>query len=298
MSQNPIPSRRLRHTYWSVNSRGTPYHFRFSVSSDVFRDPSVFGRPAGVFNCDCWGYTLQDPSETRTKVKLSEDPNTKERFPLATAFTSREEAAVECDFWKLVLRHKYFLAIPWSHGTQEAFFEAAQSAQRDVLAELNDEKRWSHELLDFINEHHSLLHKHRDAHKPELDLDEWERSARKLPSRALFAWVQQVRGAQHELETLPDVSRLQALVNSLSSLRKYRPFECAKGSEFRDGFDAVNAGLISLSAFADRCEQVISAEEDKRRELKSALAALIKNRPPAIPDTDSGEEMHYQSNVT
>jgi len=259
----------------------------------VFRDPSVFGRPAGVFNADCYGYTPQDPSDTRMKVKLSEDPNTKRRFPLATGFKDKNEAAIECDFWKLVLRKKYFLEIPWSHGTYEAFLEAAQFAQRDPIAELEDESRWTHELLDFLSEHLCLLHKHRDAHKPELDLDEWERAAKKLPSRALVVWVQRVQAAQRELDSLPDVGRLKAMVNSLSAVRRYRPFES-------NVFSSVNKGLLSLARFATECDTLVSDLENKKREMKTALAALISLRPPAIPDSDSdsGTPMHYQSDVS
>jgi len=283
-----------------VNSRGTPYHFRFSVSSDVFRDPTTFGRPAGVFNADCWGKTPQDPNETRMKVKLAEAPNTASRFPLAKAFTSREEAAIECDFWKLVLRRRFFLDIPWTHGTREAFLEAASFAQRDVMAELDNESSWSHELLDFVNEHQSLLLKNRDAKKPELDLEEWEREAKRLPSRALFTWVQQVRAAQRELEMLPDATRLQAIVNGLSALRKYRPLDYnPRVTKFSKSLGEVNSGLVSLANYAKMCENLFLDLEDHRRNMKSALRSIVAARPPAVPDTDTSDKpLHYQSNVS
>lgn len=287
---------KLKHTFYCVNSRATPYHFRFSVSSDVFRDPSAYGRPPGVFNADCWGTTPQEGSHPhKPKVKHSEDPGTPARFPCATAFTSREQAALECDFWKLVLRKRYYLEIPWSHGTYEAFIEAANCAQRDVLAELADQSKWTHELLDFIDQHQSKLLQHRDAHKPELDLDEWEREAKRISCRSLFNWVQQVRYAQQELDSVPDVSRLESAANSLSSLRKYRPFECPRSFCLHSEFVNANNGLLSLAAFAAECDNLVMATEEKRRELKASLANLIKNRPAAIPDCEPGTELTYTS---
>jgi len=288
-----------RHTYSGIPNSATPFHFRFSVSSDVFRDPSAFGRPVGVFNADCYGFTPQDPGDTRMKVKLSEDPNTSRRFPCASAFVTREEAALECDFWKLVLRRKYFLELPWSHETLEAFLEASQLANHQhPLERLEDESKWSHELLDFINEHLSMLHKHRDAHKPELDLDEWEKTAKRLPSRALFVWVQQVRAAQQSLDALPATERLYSLSKSISHLRAMRLPDYNSKSEFHYDLSTLAQAIGSSFHAAGICDRLIADIEDKRRERKAALATLIKNRPAAIPDTDSGTPLHYQSNVS
>ena len=297
----PVSSQ-FRHVYYSVAAGNTPHHFRFSVSSDVFKDPSVFGRPVGVFNADCYGYTPQDPSDTRMRVKLSEDSNTKRRFPLATGFKDKAEAAVECDFWKLVLRRKYFLEIPWSHGTYEAFIEAAHFAQRDPLAELEDESRWTHELVDFINEHQAKLLQHRDAHKPELDLDEWEKAAKKLPSRALFVWVQQVRAAQRELEqfeanTRGMEDRLKTLLKYYTSIRDARKPECLAG-KFAGRVMGLNTVIQSGIQAHSSISGLLQDMDKEQAQLESALNTLTNSRPPAIPDSDSGTPMHYQSNVS
>lgn len=290
-----VQTAKLRHTYWNIASKACPFHFRFAVSSDTFKQPGVMGRPPGVFNADCYGITPQDPSDTRMRVKLSEDPNTAQRFPLATAFASREEAAVECDFWKLVLRRKFFLEIPWSHGTYEEFVAAAPY---DVVSRLNDESQWSHELLDFINEHHAMLHDHRSDHKPEVDLDEWERVAQKDGVRALFVWVQQVRALQASLAAVPDTSRLQTLSKSLNKLRGIRPPKVAKGSEYGARVNALFNAVSSIALSASQCDDLIFDIELKRRELKAALALSLNNRPPAIPDTEPGAPLYYQSEVT
>lgn len=276
-----------RHTYSFNPNSNTPYHFRFSVSSDVFRDPESFGRPAGVFNADCWGTTPQDPNETRTAIKRSEDPNTAARFPLATCFSTRAAAALECDFWKLVLRKKYFLEIPWSHESLEAYLEASQLAQEEYpLNRLEDESTWSHELLDFINEHLSELHKHREAHKPEVDLDEWARVARKEEDHALRAWVEAAREAQSDLEK-HSARFSERLLNQLRQLEKKlsavceldRPYPTQR-DRFLDRVGALSVKVGSVSPLHQESLTLLTEIEEQGRALKLALERALKSRPP------------------
>lgn len=284
---------KFRHVYCNLPSSATPFHFRFQVSSPVLRDPSVFGRPVGLFNSDCYGITPQDVNDTRMKVKLSEEPNTAKRFPLATAFLSRQEAALECDFWKLVLRRKFYLEIPWSHGTFEAYLEAAQFAQQNPLERLADEKQWSHELLDFINEHSALLYQHRDLSKPELDLDEWERVAKEKGNRKLLVWVHEVRAVQAKIEELPTTDRLMSLAKHLNHLRGCRVPDCGVRSEYAADFNAIMQSIAGVLVQANKCETLAFSINNRKHQLELMLMDLINNRPSV--ECESGESTNYQS---
>jgi hypothetical protein len=284
-----------RHTYWSLGSQKTPYHFRFSISSDVFRQSNGPGRPAGVFNADCYGITPQDPNEKRTLVKLSEDPNTAKRFPLATAFTSREQAALECDFWKLVLARKFFLIIPFSHGTEKEYVDAARMAMQEPYDRLEDEKQWSHELLDFINEHSAQLYQHRDAHKPELDLDEWMRVAKSRNNWQLGLWVAQVKNAQAELAAIPNTDALVTLARSLSRISTKGIPTLDRRSEFSSVFAGIHNGVLNTAALLIECEDATKAVERARRKAEATLANLINSRPSA--DLTSDQPMVFQADA-
>jgi hypothetical protein len=276
-------SQKFRHVYWSIASAKAPYHFRFSVGSRVFRDPCAFGRPVGVFNADCYGVTAQNPQETRVCVDRDEDTNTSARFPLADSFTKREQAAIECDFWKLVLRRKYFLEIPWSHSSFEAYLEAARNAQQEPLQRLEDESQWSHELLDFINEHQAKLLQHRDAHKPDLDLDEWARVARVKGDHRLKTWVEQIRDIQKDLDALPDTDKLVKAHKHLSHLRGIQLPDCARNSDFFESLSAIRKGLGELSfSLASECGRALQNIEERRRKLEAQLLHFKNSRPELL----------------
>lgn len=272
---------KFRHVYWCQSSL-TPYHFRFSVGSDVFRDPSAFGRPVGVFNADCYGITPQDASDERTKVKISEDPNTARRFPCATAFTTREAAAIEGDFWKLVLRRQYYLEIPWSHATYEDFIYAAEQAQRDPVAELDDETKWSHELLDFIDQHQSQLLAHRDAHKPEVDLDQWMKIAKATNNHKLRTWVEQVRSAQDDLESFY-ASMSGKTEAQLARLSKKLDVDNVQVPTKNYVFGARVSGLNkNVRATKAECDLLLSDIIATRTGLTNNLSKLLNERPPML----------------
>lgn len=274
--------------------RGLPFKFEFRVSSDTFRNPHRMGRPPGVFKADCWGRTPSGISHPSKKA-IDRGEFGHARFPLATAFSSLHDAALECDFWKLVLRRKFFLEIPWSHGSLDAFIEASRAAneETDPTVRVYDESKWTLELQDFICDHQALLLQHRDAHKPEVDLDEWERVARKDGVRALLVWVQQMRDIARELESIPelDVKRAQSIITGLTSLRKFSDFSSPQ-------FSPANKFLSELRMGAMLCEHLVDKVESRRRDLKSAWSSLLANRPPAISDTEPGTPLYYQSDVT
>jgi hypothetical protein len=271
------------------------------VSSDVFRVPDRPGRPPGVFNADCWGTTPQDPNEPRVLVKQSEEPNTAARFPMATAFTSRAQAALECDFWKLVLRRHYYLEIPWSHGTIEAYLEAAQMAcVPHPLERLKDESQWTHELLDFIAQHQSQLFQHRDAHKPELDLDGFERWARENYSYTMMGWVHHVRSLQNDLSSLPKQDRLHTLSKHLTHLSGCRLPESSSNPVFARRLSALATGISATAGLANDCDTLIIELEDERRRITYDLKKLIESRPPMIadPNVDKTQPFYFQGDVS
>lgn len=274
--------KKFRHVYSHI-SRKTPWHFRFSVTSPIFKDPEHFGRPVGVFNADCWGVTEQDPNDTATRVKLSEDPNTARRFPLASAFASREACALECDFWKLVLRRKFFLEIPWSHASQDEFLYEADLACQSPMVRLHDESQWSHELLDFINEHQSLLFRHRDAYKPELDLDEYERVAKEKDNWQLRTWVECMRLIQADLAALPDDKRLRGLSKHLRVFQGVRLPPCpAADSPFHRSFAELSTALMVASGAGHACDRLVDQIAEARRRLEAALREQISQRPQIL----------------
>jgi len=277
-------AKKFRHVYCHI-SRKTPWHFRFSVTSPIFKDPEHFGRPIGVFNADCWGVTEQDTSnaDATTRVKLSEDPNTARRFPLASAFTSREACALECDFWKLVLRRKFFLEIPWSHASQDEFLFEADLACQNPMVRLHDESQWSHELLDFINEHQSLLFRHRDAYKPELDLDEYERVAKEKDNWQLRTWVECMRLIQSDLAALPDDKRLRALSKHLNVFQGVRMPPCPPAdSPFHRSFAELSNALMFAAGAGHACGRLIDQIAEERRRLEAALREQISQRPQIL----------------
>jgi len=278
-----------RHVYhWG----GSKSHFRFSVSSDVFKQPGVMGRPKGVFNAECHGYTPQGldiPGDNRPNIRQDEDPGTPQRFPRATSFADPEEAAIECDFWKLVLRRKFYLEIPWSHDSYEAFIEAARGVQRDPIAELADESKWTHELVDFINQHLTKLLEHRDAHKPAVDLDEWEQRARTTGDHRIKAWVEIARELEKDLSKFNAVfsdrklKQLQNLVNCLIGAAKTEmPEHQRNRSDFSEDANRLRDLIQQSVSMQFEAEKIFERLDDKKRELTRALKRHLETRPSTV----------------
>lgn len=298
--------KQFRHIYRHPSNR-TPYHFRFAVSSAVFKDPMLLGRPAGVFRADCWGVTpvscpdrdalFNSPSFAGKRDLVDEgfEPNTAARFPRSCSFQTKEEAALECDFWKLVLLKRFFLEIPFSHGSLSEYIEAARVTPglMDPYVRLNDENQWSHELLDFIAQHREKLWQHRDANKPELDLDAFESWAREHNDRDLLVWVACIRDAQKSLEQFsgsnPEstvVGRLQTVLKYLDHVLDARTPEARYGSRFFSRLNQFSNSLQSLRSVRDAAVTLLTDIESERQRLKTELNTLVSNRPPPTPSNE------------
>jgi len=254
------------------------------------------GRPVSVFKADCWGYTI--PSEVKEQLAkrglqhcVNEDsgPNTASRFPVSTSFTTKEECALECDFWKLVLLKKFFLSIPFSHGSVEEYLSAAEMAQQTPLERLENDDAWGAELHDFIEQHRAQLWQHRDLNKPELDLDAFEKHAREKDDWRLRSWVEGVREAQKDLEQF-NRSTPGSLVERIETTHKYfcsaasaRVPQCRSGSPFAARLNEYNnAVAVAVVSVRDKGEKLIQEIEKERARLTAALEKLTNERPPSL----------------
>lgn len=281
-----------RHVYCWGGNGATRVHFRFSVSSDVFKQPGVMGRPKGVFNADCHGYTpqgLEIPGDVRPNIRQDEDPNTPQRFPRATSFADHQEAAIECDFWKLVLRRRFYLEIPWSHDSYEGFIEAANNAQRDPVADVLDESKWTHELVDFINQHQTKLLEHRDAHKPEVDLDQWEQQARNTGDHRIKTWVDIAREYEKDLAKFTAVfsdrklNQIRNLVNCLTGAAKTDMPEHQKNrSDFSEDANRLRELVQQAVSMQYEAEKIFERLDDTKRELTRSLKRHLETRPSSV----------------
>jgi hypothetical protein len=279
------------HVYYKPGRyAGCRFMFSFSASSPHLRDPdSGPGRPKGVFNAECWGTTVASDPAYRGHVKPFVDRDHEQgadRFPLADSFTTREEAALECDFWKLILQKKYYLTLPYSHGSLQAFLDAAMSKGLDPLHRLTDEYLWTEELNDFLSAHSVLLDQHREAAKPDFDLDDFESWGKKNNSIRIVHWCGDVRRAQRELESFSS-SNPGMEIKRLRIFQK-RVRELVSGTcvpNFASLMESLEAKhkieeLRYLIKKSEQCELLLI---NRKLELERALEQLMSNRPPLIP---------------
>lgn len=114
-----------------TEDRRQRWGFRFGLPSLV--KPTHRGRPASSVKAACFSVS-------------------------GSFFWSSHEAALECDFWKLVLARNYGIDHEFSFGTYDNFalaFMAKHSV--DVEARVSDFSSFSHELQEFLSEHEDVL---------------------------------------------------------------------------------------------------------------------------------------------
>lgn len=201
-----------------------------------------------------------------------------QRFPRADAFSSMEAAALECDFWKLVLLKRFFLVIPFSHGSLSEYLDAATQAGRNPLADYSEETAWSEELKDFIACHNEKLAQHREVNKPKIDLDGLEVLA-KSPGNyngELYLWVLRMREAQEQLAqfeaTQPgqEIERLRTLIKYITLLVEAR---------MPERHADIVASVQSLRPTLKLCIDELRLLEDKKHSLELALETLKSITP-------------------